>query len=72
MSKYGQNQGFSAQSDRKNPKAFLLTNENLSDQLYEQANRYRVLNLTKRLDFIVKIIKKCQTNWIPLLLVAAY
>ena len=44
MSKYGQKQGFSAESDRKNPKAFFLTNENLPDQLNEQANRYRVLN----------------------------
>ena len=34
---------------------FLLSNENLSDQLYEQANRYRVLNLAERLDFIGKI-----------------
>ena len=37
------------------PKAFLLTNENLWDQLYEQANRYRVLNQAERIDSIGKI-----------------
>ena len=55
MSKYGQNQEFSAESDRKKPKAFLLTNEILPDQLNEQANRYRVLNQVERIDSIGKI-----------------
>ena len=37
------------------PKAFLLTNEILSDQLYEQANRYRALSQVERIDSIGKI-----------------
>ena len=37
------------------PKAFLLNIEILSDQLYEQANRYRVLNQAERIDSIGKI-----------------
>ena len=37
------------------PKAFLLTNEILSDQLYEQANRYRVLSQAEWIDSVGKI-----------------
>ena len=40
----------------------MLTNEILSDQLYEQANRYRVLNQAEPIDSIGKIPEPMRTR----------